>query len=224
MEAVQKYDVYGLVRSGQSGSSSQKYVGSLGHESDTNTGLIYMRARYMDPVVGRFLSEDPSKDGANWFVYCESNPVSKLDNTGEDVASVSTLYALVGVFFVGLAYGYVLSADKLSREQCYNRMYDIWMSANYINGYDIAKKLGAAAGCIVLASIAFGLAVTGLDAPNIVGNIIRELQISLDFVQSIVSFASAGAKCVPFAKLVVFVALLESVTVLGACVSVGADV
>src|SRR5579883_3446875 len=80
--AARKYDVYGLVRSGQLGSSSQKYVGSLGHESDTNTGLIYMRARYMDPVLGRFLSEDPSKDGANWFVYCGDEPVNKIDSSG----------------------------------------------------------------------------------------------------------------------------------------------
>ena len=77
-----KYDVYGLVRSGQAGSSSQKYAGSLGHESDANTGLIYMRARYMDPVLGRFLSEDPEGDGNNWFVYCENSPSYFVDATG----------------------------------------------------------------------------------------------------------------------------------------------
>jgi RHS repeat-associated protein len=80
--AARKYDVYGLVRSGQAGSSSQKYVGSLGHESEGNTGLIYMRARYMDPVLGRFISEDPSRDGANWFVYCGDEPVNKIDSSG----------------------------------------------------------------------------------------------------------------------------------------------
>src|SRR5579875_841991 len=81
--AARKYDVYGLVRSGQVGSSSQKYVGSLGHESEGNTGLIYMRARYMDPVLGRFISEDPSKDGGNWFVYCGDEPVNHVDPNGK---------------------------------------------------------------------------------------------------------------------------------------------
>src|SRR5579875_2187778 len=81
--AARKYDVYGLVRSGQSGSSSQKYMGSLGHESEGNTGLIYMRARYMDPVLGRFLSEDPGRDGANWFVYCDSNSINLQDRSGK---------------------------------------------------------------------------------------------------------------------------------------------
>src|SRR5579883_2427831 len=81
--AARKYDVYGMVRSGQLGSSSQKYVGGLGHESEGNTGLIYMRARYMDPVLGRFISEDPSRDGANWFVYCGDEPVNACDPDGK---------------------------------------------------------------------------------------------------------------------------------------------
>ena len=43
-----KYDVYGLVRGGVNpgGTSSHKFVGALGHPSEDNTGLIYMRARY----------------------------------------------------------------------------------------------------------------------------------------------------------------------------------
>jgi RHS repeat-associated protein len=30
-----------------------------GHIRDEDTGLIYAQARYMDPVIGRFLSGDP---------------------------------------------------------------------------------------------------------------------------------------------------------------------
>lgn len=41
-----------------------------------------MRARYYDPVTGRFLSEDPAAQGLNWFTYCEGNPVSNGDPTG----------------------------------------------------------------------------------------------------------------------------------------------
>src|SRR5579875_281046 len=108
--AARKYDVYGLVRSGQAGSSSQKYVGGLGHESDTNTGLIYMRARYMDPVLGRFLSEDPSKDGANWFVYCGSNPIDQVDTTGHEARNVGDAFksGFYGAF-LGLVFGFFLA-------------------------------------------------------------------------------------------------------------------
>jgi RHS repeat-associated protein len=91
--AARKYDVYGLVRSGQLGSSSQKYVGSLGHESDTNTGLIYMRARYMDPVLGRFLSEDPARHGNDWFLYCVENPINCIDSTELAGTALEVSYA-----------------------------------------------------------------------------------------------------------------------------------
>jgi RHS repeat-associated protein len=108
--------VYGLVRSGQVGSSSQKYVGSLGHESDANTGLIYMRARYMDPVLGRFLSEDPGRDGANWFVYCGSNPINKVDTDGrtscsmDDISCAEWLLAIGKGFTLTALYGLTLAA------------------------------------------------------------------------------------------------------------------
>ena len=36
-------------------SSRQGFVWGMGHVSDTQTGLIYMRARYYDPRVGRFI-------------------------------------------------------------------------------------------------------------------------------------------------------------------------
>ena len=81
-----KYDVYGLVRGGNNpgGTSSHKFVGQLGHPSEDNTGLIYMRARYYDPSIGRFTSEDTAKDGGNWFVYCYDNPGNHVDVTGNN--------------------------------------------------------------------------------------------------------------------------------------------
>ncbi len=74
--------VYGLVRAGAGGTSRHKFVGSLGHTSEDETGLIYMRARWMDPSLGRFISEDPARDGANWFEYCRGNPVNAVDRDG----------------------------------------------------------------------------------------------------------------------------------------------
>ena len=79
-----KYDVYGNVRSnGGTASTKHGFVGSLGHLSEAETGLIYMRARYMDPAIGRFISEDPECDGPNWFVYCSDNPGNAKDPSGE---------------------------------------------------------------------------------------------------------------------------------------------
>ena len=41
-----------------------------------------MRARWYDPAAGRFISEDPKKDEFNWYVYCDNNPVNRVDQDG----------------------------------------------------------------------------------------------------------------------------------------------
>ncbi len=84
LTASAKYDVYGAKRQGGTGTATSKqgFVGSLGHVSDAETGLVYMRARYYDPNVGRFVSEDPGYNGVNWFMYCDNNPTNKVDRDG----------------------------------------------------------------------------------------------------------------------------------------------
>ncbi|MCI8485337.1 MAG: hypothetical protein HFH41_13515, partial [Lachnospiraceae bacterium] len=52
---------------------------------DVETGLYYLRARYYDPELGRFLTEDPAQDGLNWFVYCGNNPVMFVDPWGLNI-------------------------------------------------------------------------------------------------------------------------------------------
>jgi uncharacterized protein RhaS with RHS repeats len=41
-----------------------------------------MRARYYDPQIGRFASQDPAKLEKNFFAYAENNPISKVDANG----------------------------------------------------------------------------------------------------------------------------------------------
>ena len=43
---------------------------------------IYFNARYYDPEVGRFLTEDPSRKGTSWYTYCNNNPLTFTDPTG----------------------------------------------------------------------------------------------------------------------------------------------
>jgi len=59
-----------------------KFAGGVGHLTD-DSGLIYMRARYYDPASGRFISEDPGRNGTNWYAYCGNNPVNMVDPTGQ---------------------------------------------------------------------------------------------------------------------------------------------
>lgn len=54
-----------------------------GKPSDLETSLSYFNARYYDPTLGRFTSSDPARDGLNWFVYCNGNPIVLVDQNGE---------------------------------------------------------------------------------------------------------------------------------------------
>ncbi|MBZ5629406.1 MAG: hypothetical protein LAO06_11140 [Acidobacteriia bacterium] len=53
-------------------------------EWDEETGLYYYRARYYDPQIGRFLSEDPAhfEVSANFYPYVLNNPTSLIDDDG----------------------------------------------------------------------------------------------------------------------------------------------
>ena len=79
------YDAWGRVRQGNlTGPLSARYCASLGHVQDDESGLVYMRARYYEPGMGRFISQDKAKDGLNWFTYCNGDPVNHIDQTGNN--------------------------------------------------------------------------------------------------------------------------------------------
>ena len=56
--------------------------GYCGEYLDGESGLIYLRNRYYDSTTGRFITEDPAKDGLNWYNYCNENPVMMIDPNG----------------------------------------------------------------------------------------------------------------------------------------------
>ena len=56
--------------------------GYCGEYTDQETGLIYLRNRYYSPTTGRFITEDPIRDGLNWYAYCENNPIMFVDHWG----------------------------------------------------------------------------------------------------------------------------------------------
>ena len=56
-----------------------------GKKYDSGTGLIYYGARFYDPEVGRFITQDPGKQGLNWYEYCFDNPMKLIDNDGRYV-------------------------------------------------------------------------------------------------------------------------------------------
>ncbi len=76
------YDAFGNLRS-VTGETYNPFR-YCGEYLDAESGLIYLRNRYYDPQTGRFITEDPAKDGTNWYVYCGNNPVMFVDPSGLD--------------------------------------------------------------------------------------------------------------------------------------------
>ena len=54
-----------------------------GEQHDPVAGMYYLRARFYNPVIGRFLQEDTYYgDGLNLYAYCRNNPVGYVDPSG----------------------------------------------------------------------------------------------------------------------------------------------
>ena len=62
------------------------------------TGLYYFNARWYDAETGRFTTEDPIRDGWNWYAYVYQNPLRWTDPTG--LSGVSEVYVLPGVVVI----------------------------------------------------------------------------------------------------------------------------
>lgn len=71
-------------------------IGFTGHQADTTTGLVYMKARYYDPHIGRFYSNDPIGFRAdtpglfNRYAYAYNNPYRYTDPIGMEGEEEST--------------------------------------------------------------------------------------------------------------------------------------
>ena len=111
------YDAYGneLTRD-QNDENPFRYCGEY---YDTETGFIYLRARYYNPNTGRFISQDTHwnvgnmiygdnpgenpipdinaiKQSSNLYAYCINSPINYTDSTGSVITPANVIGALIG--------------------------------------------------------------------------------------------------------------------------------
>ena len=78
-----QYDAFGnVLDTSEQFSNRIRYTGQ---QYDDAIGQYYLRARYYNPVLGRFMQEDIYQgDGLNLYAYCANNPVKYYDPSGYD--------------------------------------------------------------------------------------------------------------------------------------------
>ena len=97
--ATYTYDAWGKLLTSTGDLADINPLRYRGYFYDTETSLYYLKSRYYNPEVGRFINPDvfatTDVDGvlsANMFAYCENNPIRNSDSSGAlfglDAASV----------------------------------------------------------------------------------------------------------------------------------------
>jgi RHS repeat-associated protein len=81
-----EYDVYGVAYNGKfdhglAGMGGNPY-GFTGKRYEPETGIYSFAFRDYNPRSIRWMTEDPVKDGMNWYEYCGSDPVNWVDLLG----------------------------------------------------------------------------------------------------------------------------------------------
>jgi RHS repeat-associated protein len=118
-----EYDAFGNEFTVSGGSNTPNEFMYRGEQYDSDLGLYYLRARYYNPLTGRFMSRDP-EDGntadpntLHKYLYANGDPVNMEDPTGH-AAYIESIFTRtlvsspleLGAEYVGLTVGAELCA------------------------------------------------------------------------------------------------------------------
>lgn len=116
-----------------------RYVGEARDES----GLIYLRSRYYDPSIGRFISRDPFSgykalpQSQNPYAYAHNNPLRFTDPSGECLPII-----LFAAFFLGDMV--LTSMDNCQSFECNGQVQSVGglPTVGFAAGTVVSKALG----------------------------------------------------------------------------------
>jgi len=124
------YDAWGSVIR-QTGSTPATHL-YRGERLDPNLGFYYLRARWMDPTVGRFNQMDsyPGKErmpaSLHKYLYANADPVNLVDPSGHSAGGLGQQAVVVGIAAI-LAVSAKLTIDYMTRPVTNNqRQVGVW--------------------------------------------------------------------------------------------------
>jgi RHS repeat-associated protein len=144
------YGAFGNTRSTTGASPNRLQY--TGREND-NTGLYYYRARYYDPEIGRFISEDPLGFGAgdvNFYVYVGNNPVNFNDPSGKIIGIDDLVvwgglktaqYAVRGISYV---FGNPMTTEQINKMD--SSLMSAWKTTTAVTPYVVGATTSVLTG------------------------------------------------------------------------------
>ena len=138
-----KYDAFGVEQNvDDADDNAFRYCGEY---FDAETGTIYLRARYYDPSMGRFISRDSYAGkikeplSLNLYTYCENNPILYMDSSGHNPAIPYFGYLLLGAISICAL---TISAQVVSNPQTRQSLTDASNSikSNLFNSLNTIKS------------------------------------------------------------------------------------
>ena len=140
-----EYDAFGNVIEAEE--SIENRFRFAGEQHDPVTEQYYLRARYYNPVIGRFMQEDTYHgDGLNLYAYVGNNPVRYVDPSGHCKVN--------GVTSDGVSRSILSDYLRIDEENIFGSFYsvknkqggDVYVSVGEISANDFAELVEDANG------------------------------------------------------------------------------
>ncbi|MBN2625072.1 MAG: RHS repeat-associated core domain-containing protein [Spirochaetales bacterium] len=158
---------------------------SYGMSVYADSRLYYFNARWYDPDTGRFITEDPVKDGLLWYAYANNNPMKFTDPTGlQTLPSFSDFlpYAIESSNSGWITIGKAINGDGRSQVVVGDAVVDTLR-----DGADTAGNVGDAAIGTAVVSAAVGaepIAAAAATTSTIADGVSFGLNLTADTLES----------------------------------------
>ena len=86
------YDAYGTNYTGSF--SGKNKISYNSKHYDTGTGWYNYGYRDYDSKLGRFTTQDPIRDGMNWYAYCGGDPINLIDLWGLKIQNFNAYFSM----------------------------------------------------------------------------------------------------------------------------------
>ncbi|PKA16554.1 RHS repeat-associated core domain-containing protein [Leptospira haakeii] len=216
------YKPYGEIqRNDSSGPDVFRYKYN-GQEEDKETGLYYFKARYYDPLIGRFLQADSVMDttrpmGMDLYMYTEGNPIKYTDPSGNSI--LSSFFDRNGLGFLNFSISlssFFQNAFYVSAQRWSDAGLGVALAINPMAVIGTALGIGAVASIAAVAVVATGIGlalgagIVALGAATLVAATAITVGAALAVVAAVTGVAAASlaaALAASVAGTVVYVAM-----------------